>query len=100
MSSFELNKERGPHAASGWTDEDLQYLLSIVSLELAVRMETEKYSESFHNIAEAREEMDEMISHLREDRDRMCFAASVTADLEQLRLTTDNEADEAHGLYL
>jgi len=100
MSNFELDKERGPHAASGLTDEDLQYLLRIVSLELAVRMDTETYSESFHNIAEARKEMEEMILHLREDRDRMCFAASVTADLERLSLTTDNESDEAHGLYL
>ena len=82
------------------SDEDLQYLLRIISLELAIRMSSEKYSECFRNIAEAREELDEMIEQLRKDRDRMCFVAEITADLERLPLTTDQETDEAHGLYL
>jgi len=100
MSNFELNKEQGPHAASGMTDEDLQYLLRIVSLELAVRMEADQYGKSFHEIAEAREDMDEMIFHLRRDRDRISFVAAITADLERLSLTTDREVDEAHGMHL
>ena len=100
MSSYEINKDQGPHAASGLSDEDLQYLLRITSLELAIRMSSEDYTEAFHKIAEVRKEMDEMIEALRKDRDRMVFVAEVTADLERLPLTTDEEHDEAHGMYL
>lgn len=100
MSNFELNKDQGPHAASALEDEDLQYLLRIVSLELAIRMNADQYSESFQRIVEARKEMDEMISHLRKDRDRMCFVAEITADLEHLPMIADRDADEAHGLHL
>ena len=100
MSHYELDKEQGPHAASGLSDEDLQYLLRITSLELAIRMSSEDYTECFRNIAEIRKEMDEMIEALRKDRDRMAFVAEVTGDLERLQLTTDEEPDEAYGLYL
>jgi len=100
MSNFEFNRDQGPHAASGISDEDLEYLLRIISLELAVRTDGETYSEQFHKIADARVELEEMLSHLRKDRKRMSFAAAIRADLERLPLTTDQTNDEAHGLYL
>lgn len=100
MSNYELNREKGPHAASAISDDDLQYLLRIVSLELAIRTDSKIYSEQFHKIADAREELEEMIYELRKDRDRMCFVASISADLDRLHLTTDGDKDEAHGMYL
>ena len=60
MSNYEIDKERGPHAASGLSDEDLQYLLRITTLELAIRMSADDYTEAFHNIAEVRKEKDEV----------------------------------------
>lgn len=101
MSNFELDPNQGPHAASGLSDDELEYLHRIISLEMAIRMNEESYEKHFHNVAKARKEMDEMIQKLREDRERMCFVAAVQADIDSLPLTTDDDSDDqSYGLYL
>lgn len=99
--SYEIDPNSGPHAAANLSDEELDYLHRIISLELAIRMSRKAYERHFHGVAEAREAADEMVGQLREDRDRMRFVADVQADLERIPLTTDrDEADRPHGLYL
>lgn len=98
--SYEIDPSNGPHAAANLSDEELDYLQRIISLELAIRMPQEAYERHFRQVAEARREADEMIAQLREDRERMRFVAAVRADLENLPLTTDRDGSETHGLYL
>ena len=100
MRQFDLEPENGPHAAADLTDEELDYLVRITSLEMAIRIEADSFSERYRMVAEARAELDEMIERLRRERDLLCFAAEVSADLEQLPLTTDRADDETHGMYL
>ncbi len=100
MSKYELDKNEGPHAASRLTDQELEYLHRITSLEMAIRMDREAYTKHFKNVAEARMEINEMIEMLRKDRDRICFVAAVQADLKNLPLTTDAGDTDVYGLYL
>ena len=98
---YEFDPNEGPHAASRLSDQDIEYLHRIISLEMAIRMQGEAYETHFHGVAEARKEMEELICQLRKDRDRMVFVASVQADLENLPLTRDEEeVEETYGLYL
>lgn len=100
MRQFDLAPENGPHAAANLTDEELDYLVRITSLELAIRTEAENFQDRYHHVAEARAENDQMIQRLRVERELMLFAAEVSADLEKLPLTTDKPKDNSHGMYL
>jgi len=101
MSKFELDPNAGPHAASGLSNEELEYLHRVISLEMAVRMRREDYTRHFKGVADAREQQDEMIDKIRTERERMYFVASVTSDLENLPLTTDRKNEnESYGMYL
>ena len=100
--NYEFDPNEGPHAASRISDQDLEYLHRIISLEMAIRTDGEAYAEHFHGVAEARKQLDEHINQLREDRDKMHFIAAVEATLANLSLTTDEdeEESESYGLYL
>lgn len=98
--SYEVDPTNGPHAAANLSDEELDYLHRIVSLELAIRMSSESYQRHFHEIAAAREAAEEMVGQLREDRERMRFVTEVQADLARLPLTTDSGGSETRRLYL
>lgn len=102
MSSFDLDPAHGPHAASGLSNEQLEYLHRIVSLEMAVRMRKEDFIAHFEGLVNTRVDQDDMVDALRHDRDRMHFIASVQSDLENLPTTSDEEgsSDQAYGMYL
>lgn len=107
MSHFQIDFEDGPHAASGLTNEQLEQMYRIVTLEMAVRMERAEFIELMERHAEARKQNDELVERVRRDRDRRQFEASVLADLETLPLTTEREGrhrrdnpDEGYGMYL
>lgn len=108
MSHFHLEPGDGPHAASGLSNDQLEYLHHIVSLEMAVRMRREDFIEHFRKVVTARENQDDMVEEVRRDRDRMHFVTSVQSDLENLPLTTDEERDngkgrdpgQSYGMYL
>ena len=84
MATFDLDPTEGPHAASRLSDQELDFLQQVVAVELAIRLEKKVYEQRFRRFAEHREEMDEMVADWRNQRDRMVFVASVTADLDQL----------------
>lgn len=84
MATFELDPNDGPHIASGLTDQQLAFLHQVVAVELAIRLGRDDYVQRFHEIAEHRDEMDEIVSDWRNQRERLVFVASVTADLESL----------------
>lgn len=101
MSDYQLDPSEGPHAASHLSDEELEYLHRITSLEMAIRMNRQAYEQHFREMAEARAELSEMVEQLRADRERMRFVAAVRADLESLPLTTGGaNTNQTHGLYL
>ena len=95
MATFELDPNDGPHIASKLSDQQLAFLHQVVAVELAIRLRREEYVQRFHEIAEHRTEMDEIVSDWRSQRDRMVFVASVTADLEQLPVLAETESSEA-----
>ena len=99
MKNFKLDPNEGPHAASRLSDEMLEYLHRITSLELAIRMSVEIYRERFRTIAEERKTNDAVIQRLRVEREQMRFAAEVQAGLDQLPLTTDMDSDQGFGMY-
>lgn len=84
MTTFNLDPSEGPHIAAQLSDQELDFLQQVLAIELAIRLRKSDYEKRFHHIAEHRPEMDEMVVDWRCQRDRMVFAASVTADLEQL----------------
>ena len=84
MATFELDPTEGPHTASRLSDEELDYLQQVVAVELAIRLDKRVYESRFSGLAQHREDMDQMVADWRNQRDRMVFVASVTADLEQL----------------
>ena len=84
MATFELNPADGPHAASMLSNDELEFLQQVVAVEMAIRLNREDYERRFHGVADHRREMDEMVSDWRNQRDRMMFVASVTADLDGL----------------
>lgn len=94
MATFELDPSEGPHIASRLSDQQLAFLQQVVAVELAIRLRREEYVERFHEIAEHRAEMDEIVSDWRSQRDRMMFVASVNADLEQLLVLSEAESPE------
>ncbi|MGD2042866.1 MAG: hypothetical protein PVJ28_04390 [Acidimicrobiia bacterium] len=81
---FNLDPTEGPHIASELTDEELEFLQEILSVELAIRLDQTTYQRRFRQIADHRPEMDEMVNDWRSQRDRMAFVDSVTSDLDQL----------------
>ena len=95
MATFELDPNEGPHIASNLSDQQLAFLQQVVAVKLAIRMRREDYVQRFHEIAEHRTEMNEIVSYWRNQRDRMVFVASVTADLEQLPVLVETETPEA-----
>lgn len=97
MSRFDIDPGDGPHAASGLSNDQLEYLHRIVSLEMAVRMKRDDFIQHFQNVVDARKDQDEMVKEVRKDRDRIHFVASVQADLENLPLTTDEEESQGEG---
>lgn len=97
MSRFDIDPGDGPHAASGLSNDQLEYLHRIVSLEMAVRMKSSDFIAHFQNVVDARKDQDEMVKEVRKDRDRIHFVASVRADLENLPLTTDEEVSDGEG---
>lgn len=99
MKKFDLDPTEGPHAASRLSDRELEFLQQIVAIEMAIRLEKSAYQDRFEKIAEARDEMDEVVCDLRRQRDRMIFVASVEADIDQIPVVEESQ-DEAHGLYL
>lgn len=84
MAIFDLDPTEGPHVASELTDEELEFLQQILTVELAIRLDRTVYQQRFRRIADHRPEMDEMVRDWRNQRDRMAFVDSVTADLDQL----------------
>lgn len=107
MSHFEIDFEKGPHAASGLTYQQLEQIHRIVTLEMAVRMNREDFIELLEMLADARKQHDDVVDQVRRDRDLMHFEASVLADLEKLSVTPEEEGsslsrnpNEGYGLYL
>lgn len=90
MAIFELDPNEGPHIASRLSDQQLAFLHQALAVELAIRLRRDDFVERFHEIAEHRAEMDEMVSDWRRQRERMVFVASVTADLEQLPVLAES----------
>ena len=86
MAIFNLDPNDGPHIASNLSDEELDLLQQIVAVELAIRLDKAAYERRFRSIADHRAVMDEMVGDWRAQRDVMNFVASVTSDLEQLRV--------------
>lgn len=84
MPIFELDPDEGPHAASRLTDAELDFLQQVVAVELAIRLDRNTYETRFQDIADHRGEMDEMVTDWRNQRDRIVFVQSVTADLDHL----------------
>ena len=89
MATFEIDPTQGPHAASRLSDEDLDFLQQLVAVELAIRLDKKVYVKRFSGLAAHRDDMDGMVRDWRNQRDRMIFVASVTADLEQLPVLED-----------
>jgi hypothetical protein len=89
MATFELDPADGPHIASRLSDEQLAFLHQVVAVELAIRLGRDDYVQRFHEIAEHRTEMDEIVSDWRNQRERMVFAAAVLSDIEQLAVLTE-----------
>lgn len=89
MARFNLDPSAGPHMASGLSDEDLDFLLNVLAIELAIRLDRTAYQQRFSRIAVHRTEMDEIVTDWRSQRDRMRFASSVMADLEGLTVRED-----------
>lgn len=94
MKHFSLDPSEGPHAAGDLPDDLLEYLHRITSLELAIRTSAEDYEQRLLNLVDARDDMDPMLELLRHERDLMRFAVEVSADLDQLLLTTDPDRDQ------
>lgn len=94
MAIFELDPNEGPHVASKLSDQQLAFLHQVVAVELAIRLRRDDYVQRFHEIAEHRTEMDEIVADWRNQRDRMVFVASVTADLEQLQVVAETAESE------
>ncbi len=88
--TFDFDPTDGPHIASKLSDQELDFLQQVVAIELAIRMEETDYQLRFHEIAEHRAEMGEIVGDWRRQRDRMMFVESVTSDLEQLRVLEDH----------
>lgn len=84
MAIFNLDPSDGPHVASELTDEELEFLQQILSVELAIRLDKTAYQQRFRQIADHRPEMEGMVHDWRNQRDRMAFVDSVTADLDRL----------------
>lgn len=84
MATFHLDPAEGPHIASNLSDQELEFLQQVLAVELAIRLRKEDYETRFHRMASHRDEMDEIVSDWRRQRETMIFVASVTADLEQL----------------
>lgn len=84
MMIFNLDPTEGPHIASELTDQELEFLQQILSVELAIRLDKTAYQQRFRQIADHRPEMDEIVDDWRGQRDRMAFVDSVTSDLDQL----------------
>lgn len=84
MVTFNLDPAEGVHMASDLSDEELELLQHVLTVEFAIRLEGEDYQRLFQRIAEHRPEMEEMVSDWRRQRDTMRFVDSVTADLRNL----------------
>lgn len=95
MATFELDPSEGPHIASKLSDQQLAFLQQVVAVELAIRLRRDDYVQRFHEIADHRSEMDEIVTDWRNQRERMVFVASVTADLEQLPVLAETDSSEA-----
>ncbi|HET9259994.1 MAG TPA: hypothetical protein VFP42_07690 [Acidimicrobiia bacterium] len=95
MAIFELDLNEGPHIASKLSDKQLAFLHQVVAVELAIRLARVDYIRRFHDVAEHRTEMDEIVSDWRNQRDRMMFVESVKADLEQLLVLSEAESPDA-----
>lgn len=89
MATFSLDPNEGPHAASGLSNEELEFLQQVLAVELAIRLGKADYERTFRRIAERRTEMDETVSDWRRQRDRMIFIASVSSDLDRLPVLED-----------
>lgn len=89
MAIFDLDPKEGVHMASNLSDEDLEFLQHVLTVELAIRLDKTNYQQRFRQIADHRPEMDEIVSDWRNQRDRMYFMASVTSDLDQLPVVED-----------
>lgn len=95
MVTFNFDPTDGPHIASELSDQELDFLQQVVAIELAIRMDGTSYQVRFHNIAEHRVEMDEMVCDWRRQRDRMRFVESVTADLDSLVVLEEHRGGPA-----
>ena len=89
IARISLDPTTGPHMASDLTDENLDFLLHVLTIELAIRLDSSVYQQRFHGIAEHRTEMDEIVSDWRSQRDRMAFEASVISGLDGLAVVGD-----------
>ena len=90
MATFNLDPTEGPHIASNLSDGELEFLLEVLAVELAIRLDENVYQQRFRRIADHRSEMDEIVFDWRRQRDRMGFVASVTSDLNQLPVLEDH----------
>ena len=93
MATFNFDPTQGAHMASELSDQDLDLLQHVLAVELAIRLDKVVYQQRFRRIADHRVEMDDIVSDWRNQRDRMGFAAGVTADLDQLPVLEDHQID-------
>lgn len=91
MATFNLDPKQGLHMASELSDQDLDLLHHVLAVELAIRLDKVAYQQRFRRIADHRAEMDDIVSDWRNQRDRMVFAAEVTAELDQLPVLEDHQ---------
>ena len=98
MKHLAIDPTRGPHAAAAVSDEGLEYLCKIILWELAVRTEKQTFLDELRTVLEAREQLDEPLAEVRNERDLMLFAAEVMADLDRLPLLEKQEPPI--GMYL
>ena len=97
MTDFNIDPQKGPHAAAELSDEELTYLANLVAWEVAVRTTSEGFARRLGELIEARDGLDATLEDVRRERELLRFAAEVLADIEALPVV---QAEESYGFYL
>lgn len=101
MEPLHIDPDRGLHAAADLTDEALKYLFELILWELAVRTDADQFMACLHNAIDQRQDCEDQIQQLRDQRDLMHFAAAVMLDIQRLPCTDSGDAGAATtGMYL
>lgn len=95
-----IDPDLGPHAASALSDQEVEYLSSLLIWELSLRLTKKDYLDILSEAAESRLHLDAEIDQARFERDLIYFEREVMLDIDAIPVLGSAGDDPPTGMYL